>query len=1404
MKINYITKIVQLGAFIFIILLAISCDTNKKQEKELLDNSIEIFEGEEKSLEQKRQFAIERAQYEFDFQKDPATGTVSREQKQEELQAALEMRGVVSNSRTSANVFTSRGPSNLGGRTRAVVVDISDPSGNTLIAGGVSSGVFRSIDDGASWTKVSALDEIHNVTAIVQDPRPGFQNIWYYGTGETFGNSASLGSTFHGQGVWRSEDGGLTWEIIPGTSTAFESFDSTFDFINALAVSPITGDLFIAAGFTIERYDGTSLTTVLDTNFNSSIISFALWTDVTIDTAGRVYAALDGRLTPGTGSDVNGVHLSLNNGNTFTRIAENGNPSIWNSAGRIVLASAPSNDDFLYAIYDNGDSSAANQVESDLWRYNRSTNTWTNFTSRMPDLPGGPIGGIDPFAIQDGYDLDVSVSFNDHNRLAIAGTSAYLIQNIETDPEFEHIGGYNGAVIALYETPGGDIHHPDVHDLTWDPFDDSVFYTGTDGGVHRTNNVDATNPATNTRVDWVNLNNNYQTYQYYDVALEPLVGSDFVLGGAQDNGTTGGGVVVGLPDSTTMVTIAGGDGVSVAIADRPTPTTVQFYFGFQLGPIFRFPGTDIRPLGTGNGLFVTLFHLDNDNTNTLYYASGSSLFRTNNAPIVTTEVGDDAGAWTNLGTVSGGQTLRSFATTRGAYNPDTSYLLIGGQNGGVFRLDDPQNANGLGSAVNITPPGNDITGAIVSAMSIHPTNPDIAMVVYANFGIPSIFITNNATSNNPTWTQVERNLAPFSIRSAAVVDVDGQTGYYVGTARGLYSNLSPTSTDWKIEGQGQLGLALISDLEYRPTDNTLLIGTHGNGMFETTLQALESNACPTTTTFTAAKGWDNGVPNVNVAAFVNDDYDTAIMGDIEACRLTIGSRATLRVADNDFVSVENDIIVIGELVVENAGSVVQVENEAVTTNLGGSIEINKTTPVLQPRDFIVLSSPMSDETSSDVFPSADRVFLIDPTEFEPDASTIGSETGVTFLDVDGNYFSPATALNVGEGYLVFPQAITESTPVILDHTYTNGTLNSGVITKPLVYNGPATINNFNLLGNPYPSAIDVDQLIGQNQTIDEVYFWEHITKPDESLPGFNNRNFSMDDVSIRNMLGGIASANGGTAPGQFMASGQGFGILANQSFDGTPFTFTNGMRVTGNNGTIRSSKNPIERLWLRLDSEKFTLQSIALIGFADGASKEFDNGFDSQRLATTIGLFSTLDSGEQLTIQGRETFDSTIKIALGFTTQIPENETYTIGIDSFEGTNLEKENIFLVDNVLGVITDLKKGVYSFTATEGTQVGRFTLSFNDNSILGVEDEISFDSAISIFPNPASEQITLAYLGNQQLSKAQIIDVNGKIISEIDLLNFNQSRSIDISNFTSGVYFIQIQGTENAVVKRLIIE
>lgn len=812
-----------LAAYVF----SSSSETVKDEASTIDFKSYKSKKTSKKSMEAKMEAVEERSQFEYDMQKNPGTGLIPLEERQLELSSALESKEQsLSNfqSRSFSSPYISRGPSNLGGRTRSFAIDISDTSGNTMLAGGVSSGLYRSTDGGASWVKVSSNDDISNVTAIAQDPRPGFQNRWYYGTGELLGNSASLGAFYRGQGIWESVDSGVTWTQMPATNSAFETFTTAFDIINSLAVSPVTGELFVAAFGTIFRYDGVTFNQELS-NFSGSNM-----TDVKVTETGRVYVAFSGN------SNIQGIYTSVNGNGGFVSIAENGAPVGWSSTGRAVLGIAPSNPNIVYVLYRNGNSGG---VEADLWRFDLSTGIWTDFSGKLPDEPGGDLQGNDPFAIQGGYDLEVSVKPDDENFVVIGGTNTYRINNINTDATFDRIGGYiSNTSFGLYNLGGGDDHHPDIHDLVFSPFNNNLLYSGTDGGVHSAD-------ITNTTVGWTNLNNNYQTYQYYYVAMDQQSGSSGVIGGAQDNGTTLGGApgITGLTSDTEMLSLFGGDGVAVAFGRTGSGNNIndiQLYFGTQRGPLFTLRNggfTSIRPAPTNgsanNSLFVTYFYLDTD-TNTMYYANGDELYRALDASTV------NSVGWDNIGSLNISQNIRSVVSTRGTYTP-SSYTLIGGESGGVFRHDDPRNTD-LSTAVNITPTGASTSNfSIVSGLAIHPTNPDIAMAVYSNYGINNIFITSNATSAAPTWTLVERNLASFSIRSAAIVEVNGQIGYFVGTARGLYASQDPTTTDWQLEGPNDIGLAVVSGLVYRPSDNILLVGTHGNGMYQSDLTTLGVN-----------------------------------------------------------------------------------------------------------------------------------------------------------------------------------------------------------------------------------------------------------------------------------------------------------------------------------------------------------------------------------------------------------------------------------------------------------------------------------------------------------------------------------------------------------------------------------
>ena len=113
--------------------------------------------------------------------------------------------------------WTSRGPYNVGGRTRGLVIDVANP--NIYIAGGVSGGIWRSEDGGDTWEKMTKSHQLHSVTTIAQDPREGYTHIWYAGTGEVRGNSAGAsGAPYRGDGIYKSTDNGLTWELLASTT----------------------------------------------------------------------------------------------------------------------------------------------------------------------------------------------------------------------------------------------------------------------------------------------------------------------------------------------------------------------------------------------------------------------------------------------------------------------------------------------------------------------------------------------------------------------------------------------------------------------------------------------------------------------------------------------------------------------------------------------------------------------------------------------------------------------------------------------------------------------------------------------------------------------------------------------------------------------------------------------------------------------------------------------------------------------------------------------------------------------------------------------------------------------------------------------------------------------------------
>ena len=517
-------------------------------------------------LEARMLHTRERLLYDKHRLMDPRTGRIPADIRKKEL-AFVRSQGV--GKRASDIAITPRGPANLGGRTRAIAFDLSDPSGRTLLSGGVSSGVFRSTDRGASWTKVTPSDAIHSVTTLAQDPTE--PRTWYYGTGEVLEFSVLPRI---GEGIWKSTNQGVSWQQLE--STVSENQDDFFNIINRIRIDPATGNVYAAVSNKLIRSTDGGLT--WEMLIESEAVGTALTgsTDVVINSQGTAfYATFHGQAA----GDLGGVwHSATGDPGSWTKIAGVGSettPEGWgepNSYLRVVANLAPSSENLLYVFYTNGfmnfcDGNAQQRPEADLFVYDSNSGTWENRTANLPNVTDVCTPGNNPIAVQRGYDIAVSVHPTDPNAVFIGGTNLYRsLDGFSEAGQFDQIGGYASPDgYSCYPN-----HHPDIHLIIFDPFNPDQLISATDGGVHETNALMET-------VEWTSLNNDYVTYQFYHIAISPEEGNGMVLGGAQDNGATlntGG---------TSATIISGGDGASVGIGENSD----FIYAATQFGTIFR-------------------------------------------------------------------------------------------------------------------------------------------------------------------------------------------------------------------------------------------------------------------------------------------------------------------------------------------------------------------------------------------------------------------------------------------------------------------------------------------------------------------------------------------------------------------------------------------------------------------------------------------------------------------------------------------------------------------------------------------------------------------------------------------------------------------------------------------------
>ena len=620
-------------------------------------------------------------------------------------------------------------------------------------------------------------------------------------------------------------------------------------------------------------------------------------------------------------------------------------------------------------------------------------------------------------------------------------------------------------------------------------------------------------------------------------------------------------------------------------------------------------------------------------------------------------------------------------------------------------------------------------------------------------------------------------------------------------------------------------------------------GSNTNGTFSindfTFNGVVNAIPCPTSVTWSGGT-WSNGTgPDLTIAAVIDDVYNTFTNGSFSACSLNVNTGNTLTITNGSYIEIENDITVDGNIIVSREGAVVQ-NNDVGLVNNNGSIRVDKrTAPMNNWYEYTYWSSPVSNETIGTGLSESqvDRRFSFNGANFlDATMETNNNNTtvaGQDDIDDNGDDWTSVNAFTVmtpGVGYATtHDQFIFSSTPGGLPKQLTyifEGSFNNGIISVPVYRNDSETNdNNWNLIGNPYPSAIDADLFLAANSNIatnvvvdGAIFLWSQNTPPSNTTNGNEAFNFVVSDYAIINAVGEVAGGDN-VIPNRFIPSGQGFFVVYSDAAtpdstvgnisEGTVI-FNNSMRVTGDNTqffrTNHKNKDKNNKLWLNLTSDNGVFNQI-LIAYATGATDAYDGmAYDTQKnlsSGTSAILYSNIEgSNKKFAIQGKAPSNLTDDeiISIGYKTSIEIPTIYTLSIAQLEGDFLINNTIYLKDNLLYKIHNLKDSDYNFTSEVGEFNNRFEIIFSQDA-LSVNNTIANENALSIIEHKNGD-VQFKLNAPNKISNIKIIDLQGRVLYDYEV--DSKDEVLKLSNLSRAPYIAKVTLDNNFVITKKAIK
>ncbi|WP_458628165.1 T9SS type A sorting domain-containing protein [Winogradskyella sp. PC D3.3] len=375
-------------------------------------------------------------------------------------------------------------------------------------------------------------------------------------------------------------------------------------------------------------------------------------------------------------------------------------------------------------------------------------------------------------------------------------------------------------------------------------------------------------------------------------------------------------------------------------------------------------------------------------------------------------------------------------------------------------------------------------------------------------------------------------------------------------------------------------------------------------------------------------------------------------------------------------------------------------------------------------------------------------------------------------------------------------------------TPNNGAFNIDVYKSPDYLSMDHNDSSWNLIGNPYPSAIDAEKFLTANSYLEgRVDIWTHdeyVFDTGATDPFYDHFGVNYGDQYI------TYNALGTSTPSSFngkIASGQAFFVrVADTAPNTTSVQFTNSMRhndlVTYDNSEFyRNTEDTAaatekQLVWLSLSDENNRAIS-TLIGYADGATEGKDRLYDAYTNNEGFNLYSLISDDEKLVIQGLPLpFIDSNTVPLGI--ELVKSGIYNIAIGDVKGSLFETQEqaIYLEDTYTGVIHNLRTSPYTFTGEVGEFNDRFILRYTTSVTLSVNENVASDTFAYV------SNAMFYVKSNSKLDSIEIFDMNGK-----QLINYtinDNTNSFDTQfSFAKGIYIAAIKLDNGSVVTKKIL-